>query len=389
MGCKQSKIESTLTECVQKPEASEEVVEDSSRNEHIFPAVLAREATPRDLRRIREELFAKHSLIAIASSATADNLCSMGSPTAKFVPNNFGGGNGVGFLDRDRNFRKSLNSHTCDRKHHYPAELPGNRNGVKHFVPVSFMATTHHHPTLTDRVPCSEETLSESEESSSVVSGFCHLDMDNAPPEGYQETDYLIDTMAMSLEPLSINSERSNCMRRKKLPQSLGALVDSIAFGDFDDEDNEKGSASTDGDETAELEMEPSACSMPGGMALVGFEIGASSLEASPVGFAHNSNYFPSLHENTSAELLSDIKRGAMMTHFGQEKASAMMGFYKGAGISIRGIEGSSMVVVGEPTTGDSLVDAGDGKLLRYHRTNSVAVVTDARSVCAEFGRWM
>jgi hypothetical protein len=237
---------------------------------------------------------------------------------------------------------------------------------------------------LTDRVPSSEETPSESEDSSSVVSGMSHLDMENTPPEGYQETDYLIDTMAMSLEPLSVNSERSSCMR-KKLPQSLGAFVDSITFGGFDDEDIEKGSASTNGNETAEVQMEPSACSMPMRSTLVSPENGNSSEEAP----TKKSVYFPSLQENTSAELLSDIKRGAMMAQFDQEKASVMMSFSKGSVPSNRRRMEVPPMPAAEQPEGDSFVDADAGKLLKYHRTNSVALSADARSVCADFGRWM
>jgi hypothetical protein len=169
---------------------------------------------------------------------------------------------------------------------------------------------------------------------------------------------------------------------RRKQPQSLGALVDSIAFSDLDDEELDNGSASTYGDEIAEMEMAMSLL----GSKLVISENGTSSSEASPVESARNSDYFPSLQENTSAELLSDMKRGAMMTHSGIEKASVMMSFSKGSAITKR--EVAAELVEG-PTPRVSLVDACDGELLKYHRTNSIALSGDASSVCADFGKWM
>ena len=409
MGCKHSKIESVSTIYIHPAEISEEGVEGSSENEDLFSPILIRETTPRDLRKIREELFAKHSMVAIASSATSETLGSMESVLAEGETNPFcGGRHEIRFLDVATNSRTTLSSHTSDQKHYYPSAPMGK--GGKPVVPIYSMASTHHHPTLTDRVPISEDTPSESDESSSVVSGFSHLDLDNVNPAGYQETDFLIDTMAMSLEPLSIDSERSSCMRKKQ-PRTLGALVDSLTFRDEDDEDNDKGFTSIDGDDHhIALETEQFACSIPDGATVTSFEMGSAdkgtayvsigngmssscgpSLGLGSTRFTHsiqNSISFPTLETNTSAELLSDVKRGAMMTHTTpHDKALVMLSFSKGSGVSTTCTETKATAVV-EPPTLHGLVHSCDGKLLKYHRTNSVALSLETRSVCSDFGRW-
>ncbi|CAB9523373.1 expressed unknown protein [Seminavis robusta] len=426
MGCKHSRPALTNDDNNSDPgvEASEDPlesgIEDGPETESgLFSPVQPPEATPRDLRKIREELFAKHSLVAIASSATAETLGTMCSSERFLLQSLSGEGrDNIRFLTMNSKSETTLSTHTSLLpSHHYPAALYDDLQRAKLYAGRS--ATTNHQPLVTDRVPCVRSAPSESEESSSVVSGISHLDLQNVPPEGYEELDYLIDTMALSMEPLSANSERSSCMR-KKAPQSLGALVDSLSYREEDDEEDEEEEddndddyvSCDDGGDTADAEMGISTYEMTDTMASspnkegsVGFSMEYTNLdsrttEMSRSESARNSMSLPSLEKSMSAEILSIMKTQALLKRSSNDKASVMFSISNASTkkkIEIKKPQGDEDTKQSEDYergcgTTTRLVSCGDdgsAKLLKYHRTNSVMPKRgDAVSVCSELGRY-
>lgn len=394
MGCKQSRPENALTGDVQEEalkDPSDDCVDCPKCNLHenedyLFSPVIPmkRVSTPRELRRIRQELFSKDSLVAVASSATNETVGTVGSRGRRKEANNE-----VQFLETTSNsgLHKTIMS-TKTNESQYAAAVFQNLKNKGDFVP------SRSNYSAKDRVPSNQTTQTESESSSSPISGIV------------EESDHLVDTMAMSMEPLGVNSERSNCMRRKQ-PKSLGALVDSLTFQGQDDDEDEF--MSCNGDSVHETDTE-GISTYPTGTNNSSFH-GVHTMSNSPQRRGSSKMRSPSgimlapgtkrtttanttdacmmmpsfKHSSTiSAELLSSMKSQAYIADQSQDRPSVLMSF-SSTSSSIQYSDSSFEAPDGRGCCGTS-----GGKVLQYHRCDSTAPkMSNTRAVCSNMGNWM
>lgn len=215
MGCKQSKH--SLVIDVQ-PQATIDAVECTGMTDTELP--VEAEPTPRDIRRIRDELFSKDSLLAIASATTADTAASNES----LDPLQFGAGL-TRFLNDDT---ASQTTKSTRDNYHYPMALYEEMMGVRHFVPATQKAASYR---------CDNYV-----ENESIISGMSQLDISERSLRGFSQIEHLADTMSLS--------GRVN---------SFGNLVDTLTDTTSVDEEY----LDSDGTETFTAEQANLGCSLP------------------------------------------------------------------------------------------------------------------------------
>jgi hypothetical protein len=256
MGCKQSKHQAPLY--TTEPEIDDDNKKDGGDD------YSSTDQTPRELRKIREELFNRDSMMAVASSETERTE--------------------ISFDDCSLDDKRKRSS-----DYHYPAALYHDIKSLQRFVPKSQHA---------QEFPKLRHVRSvDSDDSSSAASSI--LDYINER-EMFPQFEALVDTMALSLEPQGKKSANV-C---SKPVMSFRALVDQLT--ELEEEDF----ANSDGDDTAKAEKQNSACT-----------VASKGRTKRANGAARNRHSAPPVLETKlSSEILADIKTMALMADISDDR---------------------------------------------------------------------
>jgi hypothetical protein len=328
MGCKHSKPDHSLS-IEAKPAANEYGIECSEPSDQVD-----REPTPHDIRQIRDELFSKDSILAIASSTTAETALSSDS----LDPLHFGGNTNVRYIAYSDAKAKDPN-----KDYHYPVALCKEGRGVKHFVPKTDASTAlQTSPSIrsspmpeTDIGGVSQLDISDR----SYISGLSQLDLSDRSFRGFTQQEILVDTMSFS----------------GRGHPSFGNLVDTMTEMD------------EDGPESAPGEKDILGCSYRSGPDRYYVQSRHSRHSASPF-----------VEPTLSYKMLADMKTMALLTDV-QRKTSTMMQS-----------EAETSSVEESGKCGDTIVVCAATDAVKYHRSNSEAVPLDTKAVCSELGSgWM
>lgn len=186
MGCKQSKPNYTASVGTSLridavPETTEYGIECSEPRG--IPPVQA-EPTPHDIRKIRDELFAKDSLVAVASSCTPDTAPSWESTDPLYYgPDN----------------TRAINKSTATKTYHYPMALYEEMKGIRHFVPRTGSSTKPSSSIRSIAMDTNFSGLSQLDISDrSYISGLSQLDLSDRSLRGFPQQEHLVDTMSFS-----------------------------------------------------------------------------------------------------------------------------------------------------------------------------------------------